>query len=88
MHAQRSGKRRSVKDPAHQRAFREVFARSRNPMLIAVDARRYVDANGPACALLGLPREEVLRRTISDFTPPHALDQLEDMWAVFSVTDI
>jgi PAS domain S-box-containing protein len=70
-------------DASPKGTFRKVFARSLNPMLIVDDSRRYVDANGAACALLGLAREEVLSRTISDFTPPQALDQLEDMWAVF-----
>jgi PAS domain S-box-containing protein len=47
--------------------FTAVFRSASDAMLIADDARRYVDANPAACALLGLPREQLVGTRIDDY---------------------
>ena len=47
------------------------------------DARRYVYVNEPAAKLLGAPVEEVVGRSIGDFTPPDLVPALERIWADF-----
>jgi len=63
--------------------LRAVFERSRHPMLIADDQRRWVTANAPACDLLGVAREEVPWHTMDEFTPPSELVRLEQQWQEF-----
>jgi PAS domain S-box-containing protein len=65
------------------RGFREVFAESTVPMLLADDGRRFIDANDAACRLLGLPLEEVRRLGIGDLTPPEARPLLDELWRSF-----
>ncbi len=50
--------------------LRAAFDGALSAILIADDEGRYVDANPAASALLGIPREEILRRRIADFCPP------------------
>ncbi len=52
-------------------------------MLIADDQRRYVDANRAACLLLRCAREEVLRRSIDDLTPPESRADTAALWDAF-----
>ncbi len=63
--------------------LRAAFERSRYPMLIADDERRWVTGNAAACELLAIPREEVPWRTMDDFTPPSELRRLEEQWEAF-----
>jgi PAS domain S-box-containing protein len=49
--------------------FRAVFEAALEPMLLADDAGTYVDANPAACELFGLPREELVGRSIDEFAP-------------------
>jgi len=60
-----------------------AFERSRHPMLIADDRRRWVTGNTAACELLGIAREEVPWRTMDDFTPPGERKKLEEQWKAF-----
>ena len=60
-----------------------LFVRSLNPMLIADDERRYVDANAAACLFLRQPREEICKLRIDDLTPPEARAGMDAMWADF-----
>jgi PAS domain S-box-containing protein len=64
-------------------AFREFFQRSRLAMLLVDDDRRYVDANPAACRFLGLPREQIVGKTIDDFTPPEMRHRVDRMWRAF-----
>jgi PAS domain S-box-containing protein len=48
--------------------FRALFENALDAVLIADDQGVYVDANPAACDLLGLSYNEVIGRTISDFT--------------------
>lgn len=63
--------------------LRAAFDRSRHPMLIADDQRRWVTGNAAACDLLGIPREEIPWRTIDDFTPPNERKRLAEQWTAF-----
>jgi PAS domain S-box-containing protein len=63
--------------------LRAAFERSRNPMLIADDQRRWVTGNAAACDLLGIASEEVPWRTMDDFTPASERARLEAQWEEF-----
>lgn len=63
--------------------LRTALERSRHPMLIADDQRRWVTGNAAACDLLGIAWEEIPWRTMDDFTPPSERKRLEDQWGAF-----
>ncbi len=63
--------------------LRTAFERSRHPMLIADDQRRWVTGNSAACELLGISREEIPWHTMDDFTPPSERQRLEEQWQAF-----
>jgi PAS domain S-box-containing protein len=63
--------------------LRTAFERSRHPMLIADDQRRWVTGNAAACELLRIAREEVPWHTMDDFTPPSERKRLEEQWGAF-----
>jgi PAS domain S-box-containing protein len=63
--------------------LRTALERSRHPMLIADDQRRWVTGNLAACDLLGIGREEIPWRTMDDFTPLTERKRLEEKWAAF-----
>lgn len=68
---------------ADDEALWAIFSGSRNPMLLADDQRRYVNANAAACALLGydLPTLRTLR--IDDITIPEYRPFIDDVWRDF-----
>lgn len=66
--------------------LRAAFERSRHPMLIADDQRRWVTGNAAACDLLGISRDEIPWRTMDEFTPPAERERLEEQWAAFLVS--
>jgi PAS domain S-box-containing protein len=63
--------------------FRALFENTLDAVLIANDQGAYVDANPAACALLGVPYNEVIGRTINAFTedndPANASHMLEQL---------
>ncbi len=63
--------------------LRTAFERSRHPMLIADDQRRWVTGNAAACDLLGISREEIPWHRMDDFTPPSERKRLEEQWEAF-----
>jgi len=63
--------------------LRTAFERSRHPMLIADDRRRWVTGNAAACDLLGIAKDEIPWRTMDDFTPPSERRRLEVQWKQF-----
>lgn len=63
--------------------LRTALERSRHPMLIADDQRRWVTGNVAACDLLGIAREEIPWRTMDEFTPPGERKRLEEQWGAF-----
>jgi DNA-binding CsgD family transcriptional regulator len=63
--------------------LRTALERSRHPMLIADDQRRWVTGNAAACDLLGVAWEEIPWRTMDEFTSPGERKRLEDQWGPF-----
>ena len=63
--------------------LRMALERSRHPMLIADDQRRWVTGNAAACDLLGIAREEIPWRTMDEFTSPLERRRLEEQWGGF-----
>jgi DNA-binding CsgD family transcriptional regulator len=63
--------------------LRTALERSRHPMLIADDQRRWVTGNAAACDLLGIAWEEIPWRTMDDFTAPSERKRLEEQWGAF-----
>ena len=63
--------------------LRTALERSRHPMLIADNQRRWVTGNAAACELLGIAREEIPWRTMDDFTAPSERKRLEEQWGAF-----
>lgn len=59
-----------------------IFQHAHDAILIADDARRYVDANPAAAALLGLSREQVVGRKIDDFVAVESA-RVAQMWSSF-----
>ncbi|HUR85183.1 MAG TPA: LuxR C-terminal-related transcriptional regulator [Solirubrobacteraceae bacterium] len=62
---------------------RALFRHSLNPMVIADDERRYVDANAAACLFLRASQEEICKLRVDDLTAPELLPSLEAVWAEF-----
>jgi PAS domain S-box-containing protein len=52
----------------NEQLLRSVFEGALDAMLLADDVGRYVDANPAACALFALSREELIGRSIAEFT--------------------
>jgi len=61
--------------PALERIAASIF--------ITDDSARYVAVNKKACELTGYSRAELLRKTIVDLTPPHAIEVYERLWDSF-----
>jgi DNA-binding CsgD family transcriptional regulator len=57
-----------------------VFDRSRVPMVMIDDRRRYVEANGPARLAFRLGLAELRSYTINDLTAPEAVASMEAAW--------
>lgn len=60
-----------------------IFSTSRNPMLLADDQRRYVNANTAALVLLGYDLATMRTMRIDDVALPEARPFLDDVWADF-----
>lgn len=56
-----------------------VFKQSGNPMVLFDDELRLVEANDAAIDFLRTPREELLRRTVYDFSPEEAHPRLPEL---------
>ncbi|WP_435348464.1 bacterio-opsin activator domain-containing protein [Haloarchaeobius sp. HRN-SO-5] len=65
--------------------FRAVFEGAFDAILIADDDARYVDANPAACELFGLPREELVGRSITEFAAEDY--DVESAWRAFHESD-
>jgi DNA-binding CsgD family transcriptional regulator len=67
-------------------SLQAAFERSRHPMLIADDHRRWVTGNAAACELLGVPAGQIPWRVMDDCTPAGEVTRLEEQWAAFLAT--
>ena len=63
--------------------FRALFENALDAVLIANDRGVYVDANPAACDLLGVSYNEVIGRTISDFTEEDYRAETSRTWEQF-----
>jgi two-component system cell cycle sensor histidine kinase/response regulator CckA len=61
--------------------LRAIFDGALDGMLLADDDGKYVDANPAACTLLGVGRDELLGRSITDFAAPDYATM--DEWKAF-----
>jgi two-component system cell cycle sensor histidine kinase/response regulator CckA len=68
-------------EPVGKRVVQAIFDGALDAMLLADDSGRYVEANPAACELLGLPREQLLGRSISDFAAANY--SVTDAWQSF-----
>jgi PAS domain S-box-containing protein len=61
---------RAAQEELHrsEQLLRAIFDGALDAMLLADDAGKYVDANPAACELFGLPREQLIGRSIAEFT--------------------
>ncbi len=55
---------------ASEQLFRAVFDNALEAMMITDDEGRFVDVNPAACALFGLPKDDLTGRKIEEFTEP------------------
>lgn len=60
-----------------------LFLRSLNPMLIADDDRRFVDANAAACLFFRRQHHEICELTVDDLTHPDLHPGLDAAWEDF-----
>jgi DNA-binding CsgD family transcriptional regulator len=60
-----------------------LSSRSTVAMLLADDARRYVDVNEAACALLGRDRKALLSARVDDLTPIALRGSVATLWERF-----
>ena len=63
--------------------FEQALSRTRNPVLVADDQRRYVDGNDAALRLLGITREELLGYRIDDLWADDEFTSVDDAWRTF-----
>lgn len=72
-----------VQGDIEQLRSRALFMHSLNPMMIADDERRYVDANAAACLFLRASQEAICQLRIDDLTAPDLRPGLDAMWSEF-----
>jgi PAS domain S-box-containing protein len=63
--------------------FRAIVYHPSAPILIADNDRNYRDASSGAGKLLGLPREQIIGRSLDDFAEPKFKPQISEMWQAF-----
>ena len=70
----------------HEGRFRAVFEHAPAPIFLLGDARRLMEVNPAACALLGAPREAIVGQRLDRFlkiTPVAGLPDRDERWAHF-----
>src|SRR5947207_6399240 len=63
--------------------FWTAFERSRLPMALLDEERRYVEANPAHLELYGYRPEDLVGRQVDEFLPEHELPTVEDEWRDF-----
>jgi PAS domain S-box-containing protein len=71
---------------AANRAFWDVFNRSRVPMFVLDDDAVYVEVNAAACQVVGLTREDYVGRPLGFGTDPERQAEVARMWSAFMRT--
>lgn len=79
--------KRNDDEPRHLREnellLRAVFDNVVDALLVADDHGTYLRANAAASTLLGLPLNEIVGRSLSDFTHPSRAREVEKIWRDF-----
>jgi PAS domain S-box-containing protein len=65
------------------RHFRGTFDSAKYAMLLVDDKASCIDANPIACSLFGLPREQILKRSLQDLCKPGLYWEAETEWQEF-----
>src|SRR5580693_5248222 len=63
--------------------FRAIVFQPSAPILLADNDRRYREASVGASKLLGLPREEIIGRSLDDFAEPSFRPVISERWQSF-----
>jgi formate hydrogenlyase transcriptional activator len=63
--------------------FRAIVFQPSAPILLTDDDRRYREASVGASKLLGLPREEIIGRSLDDFAEPSFRPVISERWQTF-----
>ena len=66
-----------------EQLFRAIIHHPYAPILIVDDARQYRDASFGARKLLGLPRDQVVGRTLDEFAGPSVKRRIPRLWRSF-----
>jgi PAS domain S-box-containing protein len=69
-----------------EQQYRALFDQVQNAVLLADDNGRYIDANPAACALMGLPCEELIGKSLAQFAPPGNAPEVKASWREFLQT--
>lgn len=64
-------------------ALRALFARAGVAILVANDQGVYVDVNEAATRLLGVERDDLIGRSLSDFIDPKRAKDVKNQWQEF-----
>jgi PAS domain S-box-containing protein len=63
--------------------FEQALERTRNPVVVVDDERRYVDANAAALRMFGVSRTEFLSRRVDDLFIADGGPPLDELWETF-----
>src|SRR5438309_4516364 len=63
--------------------LRAIIYHPATPILLADNERHSLDASSGAGKLLGVPREEIIGRSLDDFTDPSFKPQISELWQAF-----
>lgn len=66
-----------------EQRYHTLFDRVLDAVMIADNAGKYVDVNPAACEIFGLPREQLLGKSVFDFAVPDASLQIQHTWEDF-----
>src|SRR5580698_7929709 len=66
-----------------EQLFRAVVFQPSVPILLTDDDRKYREASVGASKLLGLPREQIIGRSLDDFAEPSFKPVISERWRTF-----
>jgi formate hydrogenlyase transcriptional activator len=66
-----------------EQLFRAFVFHPSQPILLADNDRRYLEASVGASKLLGLPREKIIGRSLDDFAEPSFKPVISERWRAF-----
>ena len=68
---------------SHHTGVTDLLGKTQSAMLLADDYRIIVDANDPACEMVGIERDELIGMKIEDFSAPELRDAAPQMFEAF-----